>query len=95
MVPKVKAEWTESTDELFDLLAPRVDKNTCLGIMLALEKDANYKAMIQWLTKNPKANQCKIIRQLEIIRDDIVGPQMAKPVRSASVARKIASVVVF
>lgn len=95
MAPKVKAEWTDSTGELINLLKPRVDKNTGIGIILVLEKDANYKTMIEWLKRYPKAGQSKILRQLEIIRDDIIGPQIAKPTRKPSVARKIASVAAF
>jgi len=100
MTIKVKAELTESTDELSDLLMPKVDQHTRIGILLTLEKDANYKAMIQWINKHPKAGQTEIMRQVKVIRKDLFSK--CKPVSydlpsesTPRTARNIANVAVF
>jgi len=101
MTVKVKAEWTEATGELIDLLKSRnVDRDTCIGIGLTLEKDANYKALIQWINKHPKAGQTEIMRQVRVIRKDIFSK--CKPVSydlppspMSRAAKKVASVAVF
>jgi len=105
MTVKVKAEWTESTDELLDLLeSKKVNDNSRRGILLTLEKDTHYKAMIKWIKQNPKAKQSDIIKQVKVIRADILGKCKPvsydlslshSPLHVAHTTKKIASAAMF
>ena len=51
--------------DLIDLLKTRgVNQDSCIGTMLMLKTEKNYKKMLQWIKKNPSAGQTEILRHL-------------------------------
>jgi len=59
---------TKIESELNQIMRARgVDLDTRIGVAIELENEANRKAMIQWIKKNPNAGQSEIMRQAEVI----------------------------
>ena len=79
--------------KLVDLLKLRgVNQNSCIGTMLKLETDANYKKMFRWIKKNPHAGQTEILRHLRMtfLRAETAPiPAQQSPTPTAKRVRKI------
>jgi len=83
---------TKIQNELDELMWSKgVDLHTRMGVTIELENEANRKAMIQWIKKNPNAGQSEIMRQAEIIC--LEQPNVVRVAPKSS--RRIAKVAVF
>jgi len=84
---------SKSENELIDAMCSRnVNQVSCIGIMLTLKTEENFKKMLQWIQENPRAKQDKIIKQLDKICPEAFDytPQDSAPVLPKRV-RKIAA----
>ena len=92
----MKAKWTETAGELFDLMKARgVDRDSCIGTILILAVEAKYKKMLQWINENPNAGQSEILGELDFFKKFYAAkkaPAMQKSV-SQGKSRKIAAVL--
>ena len=56
---------TRTEKKLANLLHSRdVNLDTCIGIIVTLKTEANFKKMHAWVEKNPKARQTEIMQHL-------------------------------
>jgi len=56
---------TKIEKELGILLKSRdANRDSCIGVLLTLETEDNFKLMLRWIKKNPKAGQTEILRHL-------------------------------
>ena len=83
---------SKTAGDLIDLMKARgVNQDSCIGTMLTLKTEENYKLMLRWIKKNPKAGQYEILTY-----QDILCPVPAAASRSASISKtRVKKIAVF
>ena len=61
----MEKELSKTAGDLIDLMKSRgVNQDSCIGTLLTLETEDNYKLMLRWIKRNPRAGQTEILRHL-------------------------------
>ena len=79
---------TKIESELNEVMWSRgVDLDTRIGVTIELGNEANRKAMIQWIKKNPSAGQSEIARHAEVINPEQTNVVHIAPKNSRAIKR--------